>query len=143
MLWHGQPCVCLSIHIPLISTSRTALWVFAPPSPFYENVKCVRAAEILVEQQPPQGFVGFFVCDHTGLVINEPCVAGFWGVLVCDHAGLVINEPCVATLCAGRQGLMSEREKGPWKAPQMGPEQALAPLISRYPMPPPHTLPPL
>ena len=33
---------------------------------FFENVKCVREPEILVEQQPPQG-----VLDHAGRVINK------------------------------------------------------------------------
>jgi len=42
--------------------------VFAPPSPFFKNVKCVRETEIPVEQQPPQGV---FVCDHAGRVINK------------------------------------------------------------------------
>ena len=49
--------------------------VFAPPSPFYKNVKCVRETEILVEQQTPQGVL---VCDHAGRVINKlsHCHAG-------------------------------------------------------------------
>ena len=42
--------------------------VFAPPSHFFENVKCVGETEMLVEQQPPQGVL---VCDHAGLVINQ------------------------------------------------------------------------
>ena len=42
--------------------------MFAPPSPFFKNVQCVRETEILVEQQPPQGVL---VCDYAGLVINE------------------------------------------------------------------------
>jgi len=42
--------------------------VFAPPSPFFKNVQCVRETEIPVEQQPPQGV---FVCGHAGLVINK------------------------------------------------------------------------
>ena len=41
--------------------------VFAPPSPFFKNVQCVRETEIQIEQQPPQGV---FVCDHAGRVIN-------------------------------------------------------------------------
>ena len=42
--------------------------VFAPPSPYFKNVSCVREIEILVEQQPPQGVLE---CDHAGLVINK------------------------------------------------------------------------
>ena len=42
--------------------------MFAPPSPFFKNVKCVRETEILVEQQPPQGVLS---CDDAGLVINK------------------------------------------------------------------------
>ena len=38
--------------------------VFAPPSPFFKNVECVRETEILVEQQSRQGVL---VCDHAGL----------------------------------------------------------------------------
>ena len=41
---------------------------FAPPSPFFKNVLCVRETEILAEQQPPQGVS---VCDHAGLAINK------------------------------------------------------------------------
>ena len=42
--------------------------MFAPPSPFFENVYCGRESEILEEEQPPQGVL---VCDHAGLVINK------------------------------------------------------------------------
>ena len=31
---------------------ETKIQVFAPPSPFFKNVQCVRETEILVEQQP-------------------------------------------------------------------------------------------
>ena len=41
--------------------------VFAPPSPFFKIVKCVREAEVLVQQQPTQGVLA---CDHAGPVIN-------------------------------------------------------------------------
>jgi hypothetical protein len=34
----------------------------------FSTARCVRETEILVEQQPPQGFL---VCDHAGLVINK------------------------------------------------------------------------
>ena len=42
--------------------------VFAPPSPFFENVQCVRETEMLVEQKIPNDV---FICDHAGLVINK------------------------------------------------------------------------
>ena len=42
--------------------------VFAPPSPFFKNVKCVGETEILLAQHTPQGV---FVCGHAGLVINK------------------------------------------------------------------------
>ena len=42
--------------------------VFAPPSPFCEHLECVKEAEILVQQQTPQGV---FDCDHAGLVMNK------------------------------------------------------------------------
>ena len=42
--------------------------VFAPPSPFFKKVYCVRETEILLEHLPPQGML---VCDHAGLVINK------------------------------------------------------------------------
>ena len=52
--------------------NRAALFpemgVFAPPSPFFKNVLCVRKFEILIEQQPTQEV---FVCDHAGPVINQ------------------------------------------------------------------------
>ena len=37
-------------------------------SPFFQNVKCERETEIVVEQQPPQGVL---VCDHAGRVANK------------------------------------------------------------------------
>jgi len=50
--------------------------VFAPPSPFFKNVECVRETEIQLEQQPPQGV---FVCEHAGLVINKFSLAAVKG----------------------------------------------------------------
>ena len=48
--------------------------VFAPPSPFFKNVVCVRETEILVEQPPQE----VFVCDHAGLVINKLSENRIW-----------------------------------------------------------------
>ena len=42
--------------------------VFAPPSPFFENVKCVKETEIPAKQQLPKGVL---FCDHAGHAINE------------------------------------------------------------------------
>ena len=58
--------------------------VFAPPSPFFKNVLCVRETEILVEQQPPQGV---FVCDHVGLVINKLSHIDALSCLLVCHLG--------------------------------------------------------
>ena len=42
--------------------------VFAPPSPFFNNVKCVRETQILLAQVPPQGVLE---CGRAGLVIHK------------------------------------------------------------------------
>jgi len=47
---------------------QTLIWVFAPSSPFFENVSCVRETQIIAEQQPPREI---FFCDHAGPVINK------------------------------------------------------------------------
>ena len=72
--------------------------VFAPPSPVFKNVQCVRETEILVEQQPPQGVS---VCDHAGRVINEFSRAlrrGQWGA---DSAKFLHTRTRVPIGCGG------------------------------------------
>ena len=57
-----------------------AVVVFAPPSPFFKNVSCLRATKILAEQ-PPQGV---FIRDDAGLVTKDTQVAWREQVITLD-----------------------------------------------------------
>ena len=83
----GQP----DSRMPLGAALSPEMGVFAPPSPFFKNVSCVREIEFLVEHQPPQGV---FVCDHAGFVINKFSLPGLFERSESSHAADYSGVPC-------------------------------------------------
>ena len=73
----------------------------------------MKETQILVEQQPPQGF---FICDHAGLVINKSSRQRGCGVHL---ANVLLDEGVLGDVLEGAQPeaapLRLERQRENWR----------------------------